>query len=50
MIESFFGMLRAELFRLLGFENVDQLEQAVHSYIYYYKTSVSSLGYKGSAR
>lgn len=35
-IESFFGTLKAELFRLQSFASIEQLEAAIHRYIRYY--------------
>lgn len=35
-IESFFGTLKVELFRLQSFASIEQLEAAIHNYIRYY--------------
>ncbi|MCM3791624.1 IS3 family transposase [Domibacillus indicus] len=38
-IESFFGHLKAECFYLLTFNNIFEIEQAIHKYIEFYNTS-----------
>ena len=35
-IESFFGTLKAEFFRLTEFDSIEQLDAGVHDYIRYY--------------
>ena len=35
-IESFFGTLKGEFFRLTEFDSIEQLDAGVHDYIHYY--------------
>lgn len=46
-IESFFGTLKVELFRLQHFASIEQLEAAIHRYIRYYNHERIKLGLHG---
>ncbi len=46
-IESFFGTLKAEFFRLAQFDSVGQLESGVHDYVHYYNHERIKLGLQG---
>jgi transposase InsO family protein len=46
-IESFFGTLKIEYFRLAGPNSIDQLEAGVHDYVHYYNNERIKLKLKG---
>jgi transposase InsO family protein len=46
-IESFFGTLKIEYFRLAGPDTIDQLEAGVHDYVHYYNNERIKLRLKG---
>lgn len=47
VIESFFGILKSELFHVNKFESIDQLEKEIHEYIDYYNNDRIKLKLKG---
>ena len=47
VIESFFGTLKAEYFRLATLDSLEELEAGVHNYIYYYNHERIKLGLQG---
>jgi putative transposase len=47
VIESFFGTLKAEYFRLATLDSLNELEAGVHNYIYYYNHEGIKLGLQG---
>ena len=46
-MESFFGTLKSELFRLQKFDNIEQLRQGLRDYIHYYNHHRLKLKLKG---
>ena len=46
-MESFFGTLKSEFFKLSKFDNIEQLRQGLHEYIYYYNHHRIKLKLKG---
>ena len=47
VIENFFGTLKCELFYRKKFTSIDQLEEQIHDYIYYYNHERLSTKLKG---
>jgi transposase InsO family protein len=47
VIESFFGTLKAEYFRLAAPTSIDALETGVHDYVHYYNNERIKLGLQG---
>jgi putative transposase len=46
-MESFFGMLKCELFYLNKYKSVQDLKEALHDYIHYYNVDRIKLGLRG---
>lgn len=47
VMENFFGLLKSELFYLQKFNSIEEIEQKLHEYIYYYNNKRIKLKLKG---